>query len=73
MLVSADSSAADEDGDGLAWRVGDGLAVGDGLIVTDRVTVDGLGAAVIVWVAVVSALIGDRDGFLVADGVRVDS
>ena len=50
-----------------------GLAVGDGLIVTDRVTVDGLGAAVIVWVAVVSALIGDRDGFLVADGVRVDS
>ena len=50
-----------------------GLAVGDGLIVTDRVTVDGLGVAVTVWVAVVSSRIGDREGFLVADGVGVDS
>ena len=38
--VSADSPDADEDRDG--------LAVGDGLIITDRVTVDGLGAAVTV-------------------------
>ena len=54
---------------------GDGLAVGDGLIVTDRVTVDGLGAAVTVWVvvAVVSARIGDREGFFVADGDDVGS
>ena len=64
-LVSADSPAADEDGDG--------LAVGDGLIVTDRVTVDGLGAAVTVWVVLVSSRIGDREGFFVADGVAVGS
>ena len=67
-LVSADSPAADEEGDG--------LAVGDGLIVTDRVTVDGLGAAVTVWVAVVvvvSSRIGDREGSSVADRVGVGS
>ena len=54
---------------------GDGLAVGDGLIVTDRVTVDGLGAAVTVWVAVVvvSSRIGDREGSSVADRVGVGS
>lgn len=63
MPVSAGSPA--EDGDGK------GVAVGDGLTVTDRVTVDGLGAAVTVWVVVVlvSTRIGDREGFLVADGV----
>ena len=66
-LVSADSPVADEEGDG--------LAVGDGLIVTDRVTVDGLGAAVTVWVAVVvvSSRIGDREGSSVADRVGVGS
>ena len=67
-LVSADSPAADEEGDG--------LAVGDGLIVTDRVTVDGLGAAVTVWVVVVvvdSSRIGDREGSSVADRVGVGS
>jgi hypothetical protein len=69
--ASADSPAADEDGDGLA--VGDWLAVGNGLIVTDRVTVDGLGSAVTVWVAVVSTRIGDRGGFFVADSVDVGS
>jgi hypothetical protein len=37
------------------------------------VTVDGLGAAVTVWVVVVSSRIGDREGFLVADGVGVGS
>jgi hypothetical protein len=39
------------------------------------VTVDELGAAVTVWVvvAVVSARIGDREGFFVADGVDVGS
>ena len=63
--VSADSPAADEDGEG--------LAVGDGLTVTDRLTVDGLGAAVTVRVVVVSTRIGDRDGFFVADGVGVGS
>ena len=52
---------------------GEGLAVGDGLIVTDRVTVDGLGAAVTVSVLVVSSLIGDREGFFVADSVGVGS
>jgi hypothetical protein len=61
--VSAGSSAGEGDGEG--------LAVGDGLTVTDRVTVDGLGAAVTVCVVVVlvSTRIGDREGFLVADGV----
>jgi hypothetical protein len=71
VLVPAGSPAADEDGDGFA--VGDWLEVGDGLIVTDRVTVDGLGAAVTVWVAVVSSRIGDREGSFVADGFGVDS
>jgi hypothetical protein len=37
------------------------------------VTVDGLGAAVTVWVVVVSTTIGDREGFFVADGVSVGS
>jgi len=40
------------------------------------VTVDGLGAAVTVWVAVVvvvSSRIGDREGFFVADGAGVAS
>jgi hypothetical protein len=40
------------------------------------VTVDGLGAAVTVWVAVivaVSSRIGDREGFFVADSVGVGS
>jgi len=37
------------------------------------VTVDGLGAAVTVWVVVVSSRIGDREGFVVADGVGVGS
>ena len=54
-------------------RTASGLAVGVGLIVTDRVTVDGLGVAVTVWVGVVSSRIGDREGFFVADGVAVDS
>jgi hypothetical protein len=64
--VSTASLAGDEDGDG--------LAVDDGLIVTDRVTVDVLGAEVTVRVAVVvSSRIGDREGFLVADGVDVGS
>jgi hypothetical protein len=72
--VSAGAAAGDGEGDG--------LAVGDGLIVTDRVTVDGLGAAVTVcaeavtvWVLVVgvSSRIGDREGFVVADGADVGS
>jgi len=72
--VSPGSPAADADGDA--------LAVGDGVIVTDRVTVDGLGAAitvcaeaVTVWVLVVgvSSRIGDREGFVVADGADVGS
>ena len=64
--VPAGTPAGDEDGDG--------VAVGDGLIVTDRVTVDVLGAEVTVRVAVVvSSRIGDREGFLVADGVDVGS
>jgi hypothetical protein len=42
-------------------------------MVTDLVTVDGLGAAVIVWVVVVSTRIGDREGFVVADVVGVGS
>jgi hypothetical protein len=64
-LVPAGSPAGEEEGDG--------LAVGDGLIVTDRVTVDVLGAAVTVRVAVVvvSSRIGDREGFSVADGADV--
>jgi hypothetical protein len=67
--VSAGSIAGDGDGDG------EGLAVGDGLIVTDRVTVEGLGAAVTVSVAVavVSSRIGDREGLFVADSVDVGS
>ena len=66
-LVSPASPAGDEDGDG--------LAVGDGLMVTDRVTVDGLGAAVTVWVwvSVVCSRIGDREGFSVGDRVDVGS
>jgi hypothetical protein len=64
-LVSAGSPSAVEDGEG--------LALGDALIVTDRVTVDGLGAAVTVWVVVVSTRIGDRDGFVAADRVAVGS
>ena len=64
-LVSAGSLAAVPDGDG--------LALGDGLIVTDRVTVDGLGAAVTVCVVVVSTRMGDRGGLLVADRVAVGS
>jgi hypothetical protein len=52
------------------------------VIVTDRVTVDALGAAVTVcaeavtvWVLVVgvSSRIGDREGFVVADGADVAS
>jgi hypothetical protein len=37
------------------------------------VTVDALGAAVTVWVVVVSTRIGDRDGLFVADRVAVGS
>jgi hypothetical protein len=37
------------------------------------VTVDGLGAAVTVWVVVLSTRIGVREGFFVADGVGVGS
>ena len=36
-------------------------------------TVDGLDAAVTVWVVVVSSVIGDREGFFVADRVAVGS
>jgi hypothetical protein len=66
--VSADSPAAEGDGDG--------LVLGDVLTVTDRVTVDGLEAAVTVWVAVVAMVtsrVGDREGFCVADRVAVGS
>jgi hypothetical protein len=65
VLVSAGSAAAEEDGDG--------LGVSDGLIVTDRVTVDGLGVAMTVGVVVVSTPTGDREGFFVADRVAEGS
>ena len=71
MPVSADSPAAEAEGDGLA--VGDEPAVRDGLAVTVRVTVDGLGTAVTVWVVVVSTRIGGSEGSFVAEGVGVDS
>jgi hypothetical protein len=50
------------------------LALGDVLIVTDRVTVDGLGAAAVTVVVVVgSSRVGDREGFPVAVRVAVGS
>ena len=57
----------------MGWRSATGCQSAMGLIVTDRVTVDGLGAVVTVWVVVVSTRIGDREGFFVADGVGVGS